>query len=327
MSSLLDKLRDKVEKNDNDKPVNPLFSKLKTKDNKSFNPLLKKNLEKEIKKTKEDAENKTIIEEAVDKEQSIKNDNIDEQEEIKTSTEQKEKKEVVESIKETVDDSDKETKEEVKTIRRRRRSKKNEEQEETESVKETVDDSSTTVSNKNGLLVAEYINLDIFGMKIDFEEAANIIRANYFDEEWFKYRDAVYKEFQSIKIDKDLNMGTIKVVLEEINLLKDKILLPLTEAKEIVTMLSDKDCGIGTVIKTKAAVESQTSNATARTAAGFEALQKVNANGTDINLLTILMAAKLRYNFLDAIMSNLENKRQSLITMNSALKIEAGLVQ
>lgn len=42
MSSLLDKLRDKVEKNDNDKPVNPLFSKLKTKDNKSFNPLLKK---------------------------------------------------------------------------------------------------------------------------------------------------------------------------------------------------------------------------------------------------------------------------------------------
>lgn len=324
MSSLLDRLRNANKSNledNNKKAVNPLFSKLREKSN---NPLLRKNLEennstekntndlinnekdqKDIEKNeKELKESETVVEKT-----------IESAEKPTESSKEEVRKEIKEEIKEEV-------KEEVKT--KKRRKKRSEEEKNNE---ENTTTASPIASNKNGLLVAEYANLDIFGMKIGFEEAANIIRANYFDEEWFKYRDEVYKEFQSIKIDKDLNMGTIKVVLEEINLLKDKILLPLTEAKEIITMLSDKDCGIGTVIKTKAAVESQTSNATARTAAGFEALQKVNANGTDINLLTILMAAKLRYNFLDALMNNLENKRQSLITMNSALKIEASLVQ
>lgn len=134
------------------------------------------------------------------------------------------------------------------------------------------------------------------------------------------------KDLEEIKIDSDLNPGAIKVVIEQLAILYDKIAIPLQEANDVITCISDKDVGIGTIYKAYAASTIEKSNADIRSAAGYKVLEKVNYNGNEVNLLVVLMAAKLRYNFLNSVKNIIDFKRNLLITISSSNKIEASLI-
>lgn len=94
----------------------------------------------------------------------------------------------------------------------------------------------------------------------------------------------------------------------------------------MITCISDKDVGIGTIYKAYAASSIEKSNADIRSAAGYKVLEKVNYNGNEVNLLVVLMAAKLRYNFLNSVKNIIDFKRNLLITISSSNKIEASLI-
>ncbi len=172
----------------------------------------------------------------------------------------------------------------------------------------------------------EDVNIDVFDTKYSFEEAATIIQSKFVNDGWLDFRTEVLKDLEEIKIDSDLNPGTIKVVIEQLAILYDKIAIPLQEANDVITCISDKDVGIGTIYKAYAASTIEKSNADIRSAAGYKVLEKVNYNGNEVNLLVVLMAAKLRYNFLNSVKNIIDFKRNLLITISSSNKIEASLI-
>lgn len=172
----------------------------------------------------------------------------------------------------------------------------------------------------------EDVNIDVFDTKYSFEEAATIIQSKFVNDEWLDFRKEVLKDLEEIKIDSDLNPGAIKVVIEQLAILYDKIAIPLQEANDVITCISDKDVGIGTIYKAYAASNIEKSNADIRSAAGYKVLEKVNYNGNEVNLLVVLMAAKLRYNFLNSVKNIIDFKRNLLITISSSNKIEASLI-
>lgn len=172
----------------------------------------------------------------------------------------------------------------------------------------------------------EDVNIDVFDTKYSFEEAATIIQSKFVNDEWLDFRKEVLKDLEEIKIDSDLNPGAIKVVIEQLAILYDKIAIPLQEANDVITCISDKDVGIGTIYKAYAASSIEKSNADIRSAAGYKVLEKVNCNGNEVNLLVVLMAAKLRYNFLNSVKNIIDFKRNLLITISSSNKIEASLI-
>lgn len=183
-----------------------------------------------------------------------------------------------------------------------------------------------TVSGNGGSLHAyEYGNLDIFGMKISFEEANTIVLSKFVDDKWIEFRDAVNKKIEAIKINRDINPSVITILLEELNTLNDEIAAPLEDAKCLINILSDKEAGVGTVIKTIASAKDGGTNTTSRQAAGFEALMNAEIGGEKLNLVLMLMAAKVRYSFLESIKNRIEFKYNTLITVSGALKIDAGL--
>lgn len=172
----------------------------------------------------------------------------------------------------------------------------------------------------------EDVNIDVFDTKYSFEEAATIIQSKFVNDGWLDFRKEVLKDLEEIKIDSDLNPGAIKVVIEQLAILYDKIAIPLQEANDVITCISDKDVGIGTIYKAYAASSIEKSNADIRSAAGYKVLEKVNYNGNEVNLLVVLMAAKLRYNFLNSVKNIIDFKRNLLITISSSNKIEASLI-
>lgn len=172
----------------------------------------------------------------------------------------------------------------------------------------------------------EDVNIDVFDTKYSFEEAATIIQSKFVNDGWLDFRTEVLKDLEEIKIDSDLNPGAIKVVIEQLAILYDKIAIPLQEANDVITCISDKDVGIGTIYKAYAASTIEKSNADIRSAAGYKVLEKVNYNGNEVNLLVVLMAAKLRYNFLNSVKNIIDFKRNLLITISSSNKIEASLI-
>lgn len=172
----------------------------------------------------------------------------------------------------------------------------------------------------------EDVNIDVFDTKYSFEEAATIIQSKFVNDGWLDFRKEVLKDLEEIKIDSDLNPGAIKVVIEQLAILYDKIAIPLQEANDVITCISDKDVGIGTIYKAYAASTIEKSNADIRSAAGYKVLEKVNYNGNEVNLLVVLMAAKLRYNFLNSVKNIIDFKRNLLITISSSNKIEASLI-
>lgn len=282
--------------------------------NKTNSPLkLNSNTKEVLNKNKEDDENNKQVytnEKDLNKVEEVLNKDITNTENI-TNTEENTNTEDVTNKNEEVVTTEEETEVEEKPKKRRKRK-------------------SSTLSDQepNSITKCKFedVNIDVFDTKYSFEEAATIIQSKFVNDEWLDFRKEVLKDLEEIKIDSDLNPGAIKVVIEQLAILYDKIAIPLQEANDVITCISDKDVGIGTIYKAYAASTIEKSNADIRSAAGYKVLEKVNYNGNEVNLLVVLMAAKLRYNFLNSIKNIIDFKRNLLITISSSNKIEASLI-
>lgn len=282
--------------------------------NKTNSPLkLNSNTKEVLNKNKEDDKNNKQVytnEKDLNKVEEVLNKDVTNTENI-TNTEENTNTEDVTNKNEEVVTTEEETEVEEKPKKRRKRK-------------------SSTLSDQepNSITKCKFedVNIDVFDTKYSFEEAATIIQSKFVNDEWLDFRKEVLKDLEEIKIDSDLNPGAIKVVIEQLAILYDKIAIPLQEANDVITCISDKDVGIGTIYKAYAASSIEKSNADIRSAAGYKVLEKVNYNGNEVNLLVVLMAAKLRYNFLNSVKNIIDFKRNLLITISSSNKIEASLI-
>ena len=241
--------------------------------------------------------------EAVEEDTAVKEDTVKKPEEAKPVPEEEQKEEKAE---ETATVEETETEEKPKK-RRRRKSKKEE----------------TTSSAE--IKVHEFVgNYDILGKKVSFDEMSGAVMDYFLDDEWKDTQDELTKELNDIRIEPDMNPGTLKYALASLNNLNDKIASIFTEQKQLLDSLTDKEFGAATALL---AMNSRGANAEERKANGFAALSHAKFGGEEeVNLIALINAVKMRFVFLNSLSKRIQYKSNICITMSSAIKMEQSLI-
>jgi hypothetical protein len=165
--------------------------------------------------------------------------------------------------------------------------------------------------------------IDVLGDQID----VNVSTAeylNYFvDDEWKEKEKYFLDKVTNIRIEADMNPGTLKFTLADLCALNDEVMPHYLEQKKIYDSLINKDFGSATAFKI---ANSTGSNSEERKRSGTLALMKAKINGQEINYITLINAVQMRYNALNEIMKMIKYKSDICITMASAIKTEMQLV-
>lgn len=165
--------------------------------------------------------------------------------------------------------------------------------------------------------------IDVLGDQID----VNVSTAeylNYFvDDEWKEKEKYFLDKVTNIRIEADMNPGTLKFTLADLCALNDEVMPHYLEQKKIYDSLVNKDFGSATAFKI---ANSTGSNSEERKRSGILALMKAKINGQEINYITLINAVQMRYNSLNEIMKMIKYKSDICITMASAIKTEMQLV-
>lgn len=168
-----------------------------------------------------------------------------------------------------------------------------------------------------------YVSIDVLGEKLDVDTATAEYLNYFIDTEWQEKEKYFLDKVTNIRIEADMNPGTLKFTLADLCALNDEIMPHYLEQKKIYDSLVNKDFGSATAFKI---ANSTGSNSEERKRTGTLALMKAKINGQEINYISLINAVQMRYNSLNEIMKMIKYKSDICITMASAIKTEMQLV-
>ena len=248
----------------------------------------------------------------------------------KETAEEEPKKEETESLLKEVENEP--TAEEAESKKRRRRAgrpkgsknkaskeKAEEETEEKEELKVEAPSEEAIEEEKPSEEVAEEET------PFSYKEAAGEVLSYYIDDEWKEKEKELDERLSNIRVDGDMNSGTIRFAIGELNRFNDEIRLLCVEQEQLLDILTNKEYGKAPVIASKA----KGKNETERKCNAYELMAHYRQPGSDhtINLITLIQAVKLRVTFLRRICGDIDRKSDRCITFQNALKTEASLIQ
>lgn len=165
--------------------------------------------------------------------------------------------------------------------------------------------------------------IDVLGDQIDVNVSTTEYLNYFVDDEWKEKEKYFLDKVTNIRIEADMNPGTLKFTLADLCALNDEVMPHYLEQKKIYDSLVNKDFGSATAFKI---ANSTGSNSEERKRSGILALMKAKINGQEINYITLINAVQMRYNALNEIMKMIKYKSDICITMASAIKTEMQLV-
>lgn len=265
---------------------------------------ISQNNKEETEQTKEVVEKETK-EKMEQKEEGLKQEATDKKQD-------REKEEVKEEPKE-------EAKEEVS----KNKSSEEEKKEENKPKKEKKAKASKrkTAKKKNADTDEDMNFVDIPVTSTSFHDAIQSITSSFMDEDWEEFKAEVEKELSEITIDSDMNPGTLKVVISELSILRDKVWFPYQESKTLYEQLSSKEPE-GLIERVKRINLGNGNNDMERRRAGVWACMNYETDTGTVNLYEVLDEVRKRYNFLRSVIESIQYKTDILITLNGALKLE-----
>lgn len=240
-------------------------------------------------------------------------------------TEEAKKAEAEETKEESEEEAKEETKEEATAEEEPEEKPKKRRRRKTAAKKEEEEEASAEPAKKADVKVHEYVNnYDILGKKVSYEQMAGAVMDYFIDDEWKATQEELTKKMNDIRIEPDMNPGTLKYALAELNNLNDEIALALIEQKQLLDTLTDKEFGAATALL---AMNSRGSNAEERKANGFAALQHAKfGDDEEVNLIALINAVKARFAFLNSLSKRIQYKSNTCITMSGAMKMEQSLM-
>ncbi len=261
-------------------------------------------VEDEVKETATNAEKAEIEAIEEDKVEIEETEKTTEEEEVKTieaaetiEAENKEEALLEEVIKEEV------IKEEVKETPKKR----------TRKTKAASKDDVSSETNSEPI--------QIFSTEISYEEAIANISSPFINDEFEALKQEIVAEINSIDISADMNSITAKEVNSKLAALYQKIWFENQAAKALYDQLNQKDNGL--IDRTRSLfIDGQ--NDAQRKKSGIEACIRFTSSASDdaINLYEMLDSAREQHYFFKAAMEHLDFKKNIMISMNAALKIE-----
>lgn len=220
--------------------------------------------------------------------------------------------------------ADKAAKEEEKAKKKQEADKKADE----EALKEAEAEAKTKAPAKKAaakkeekatVVVSDFRPIDIFNQEVSPEEAAGLLNSQYESDDFHKFEEEVIERLQSIQITPDMNPGTLKYALSDLDALNSEIMIHLIEARKVINAWTDKEYGPITAYRIE---HSTGKNAQDRRRNAFAALANANVQGHQVNMLALVTSAKMQLEFFQGIADTIKSKQQMLITMNGALKME-----
>ena len=168
------------------------------------------------------------------------------------------------------------------------------------------------------------LDTDLFPKKKSYKESAGAILDYFVDDEWRAREKELMEKMSNIRIERDMNVGTLKYVLADLSNLMDEFAGELYEQRQVLDILENKETGLIPTIKKTAA---DGANACERERKATEAIlhAKIGDNN-DLNLVEIANTAHTRYTFLDSLFRRIQMKQSLCITMASGLKMEEKLI-
>lgn len=258
----------------------------------------------EEKATEKSEEVKIEVSEVTETEEIVEVTEAVETEEAAETEEVVETEKVVEAAEATVEETVKsEIKEEVKETPKKR----------TRKTKSTSKEESSDGANSEPV--------QIFSTEISYEEAIANISSPFINDEFEALKQEIVAEINSIEISADMNSITAKEVNSKLASLYQKIWFENQAAKALYDQLNQKDNGL--IDRTRSLfIDGQ--NDAQRKKSGIEACIRFTSSASDdaINLYEMLDSAREQHYFFKAAMEHLDFKKNVMISMNAALKIE-----
>ena len=160
----------------------------------------------------------------------------------------------------------------------------------------------------------------------DYETAVNAISSQIVDPEWEELKQDLAESVNAINITADINVAGVKNALADLNSVYQKAWYEFQAVKTKYNELAGKEPD-GLIRQVKR-LNGTGNNAESRERAGILACKNYKPNGSDevVDLYSLFSIVSERYIFLEAVINNIEFKRNLLITMNGLLKLENDLL-
>lgn len=170
---------------------------------------------------------------------------------------------------------------------------------------------------------AEFGEINVIGQKMKLEEAESLVRESFETEDWINAKNRYTEAFGKIHPAADMTPAVLRFEMQAIMDLMAEIAIPLADTKGLLDALNDENNGLCVAIRKLAGAEG--ANEQARTANGYNALKRYNWNGQEINLLSLVAALKIKFNFLNSLDRRLQLMAGMCNTVCGTLKIEENL--
>ena len=166
-------------------------------------------------------------------------------------------------------------------------------------------------------------NYDVLGRKFDYDEMTGIVLDFFGEDEWNNIEEELTKKMNEIRIEPDMNPGTLKYALAALNNLYDEVATLYDNQQKLLVSLADKDLGAAVAYKK---IYSVGSNAEERERNGMIALTRANVDGKTVNYIAMIAAVRIRNVFLSNFIRRIQYKSNLCITMSGAIKMEQNLI-
>lgn len=154
---------------------------------------------------------------------------------------------------------------------------------------------------------------------VDYEELIANLVITSLGQEWDEMVEQIRTTLKSIQITPDMNPTTMKQATAELSTLRDEIFYDANQAKTVFE-------GVNAKIDVVKSLNAKGSSPDVRKLNSIKACVHYSENGYDVNLYELLEVARVKHNFYTDVMKQIEYKKNALITMNGALKLEKDLM-
>lgn len=161
---------------------------------------------------------------------------------------------------------------------------------------------------------------------VDFKTACEEFGSYCNDEEWTAFAEDVKTSYNDIKITPDITTASLIGITCQLSNLRDKIWQQHQYYKAQFDRLASKEPD-GVIERTKRLYMDDAANndMKRKKSSTVACMNYTTKDGNVINLYEFLDEIRARYYFLNAVMNNIEFKKNQLVTISSALKIENSL--
>ena len=154
--------------------------------------------------------------------------------------------------------------------------------------------------------------------KPDYKTADDWMKSYYFESKFIEMLTYFSDKISNIRIEGDMNAGTLKAVLGEIDSVMDELSVQLDSAIISNSIFNNKDNGLVAQISSQATGK----NSEERRRETLELLKNAVIDNVPVDLDYMAVSSSMRCQALDGLMKRLAAKKSICVTMSAGLKLQ-----